>query len=252
MGTRLREGLEVLAITQDALAAHLDCDPRTVRNMLAGRSLSIPRLKSACEFLGIAFTEIERIAEAHGAGEANVAAQNFGGYSRGSVERMMKPYVAVRHSFGNAPTLHVFRIILEWDDEKQAMRFRDNNRFLGSDGEERDYSQSGYVHISPDIGLLHLVTQYVGAVRLITLSKPRLSSGILYGTLLTQADHAVGFQPAVSPVVFVPEDTLTPGKNLPEHVGPIAADHFSFGYWNSHLATARAEFALICDAPTSL
>lgn len=245
LGTRIRECLEEQGLTQEYLAAELNVDPRTVRNMLSGRSLTVPRVKRIGEIFETDVWAVLRRSEdgADGAGSETAVIEEFGGYPRHSVERYEGEYIAVRHSLGENPNLHCSFYSLEWDAGKQALHFEESNKFIGQGKRPRDYSQGGHVHISPDIGLLHLMTCWRGAIRLITLSKMRLTSGIMYGALLTQSDQKFGFMPATTPIVFQKLDRSQP-DTVPDSSGPVQPNHDAYQIWAEELATAEHDYVI--------
>lgn len=236
IGLKIREGLEVKGLTQDYLAAVLNVDPRTVRNILCGKSLTVPRLNAISEALGIEFETPTS--------ETNNTGLDFGGYPKHSVEKYIGNYVAVRHSLGSNPNLHCSFYSFDWDNDKGALHFNEENKFIGSNDRLRDFSQGGSIYISPDIGLLHLMTSWRGAVRLITLSKLRMNSNMMYGAVLTQSDQRFGFMPALSPVAFKKIES-DDERHVPERSGPIKYQTETHDFWSEYLQTAETEYICI-------
>jgi transcriptional regulator with XRE-family HTH domain len=236
IGTKIREGLEAKGLTQDYLAALLGVDPRTIRNMLSGKSLTVPRLNQIGSDLEINFDTLET--------SEKKLEVDCGGYPKHSIEKYLGNYVAIRHSLDASPNLHCSFYTFDWHEEKQAIRFSEENKFIGSNDRPRNYSQGGLVHISPDIGLLHLMTSWRGAVRLITLSKLRLDSQMMYGALLTQSDQRFGFMPAMTPIAFRKiEDAQH--DHVPEVSGPIKYQTEMHSYWKKYLDTAEQDYVSV-------
>lgn len=236
IGQAIRDAIEEQAISQEAVAAALNVDPRTVRAMLAGRSLTVPRLKELSLLLEKDFMALVR---AH-SGEASTSLAH-GGYLRHQIEDYEGDYVAVRHSLSDNPNFHCSFYSLKWNEAKQALHFQEENRFLTDSQRVRDYSQGGHVYISQAIGLFHLLTAYKGAIRLITLSKMRFSSRSMYGGLLTQSDQKFGYMPAMTPIVFRKIDGEGQ-THIPEDCGPIQPSDASYEHWREELDIAELDY----------
>lgn len=239
IGETLRGWLEEDAVTQYALATELKVNSRTVRNMLAGRSLTRPRLEKACAFLGRELKQLMAVEV-----PTPDMPMQYGGYPRHSVERYFGSYAAVRHSLDRNPNLHRSYFSFDWHEERQAMRFLEHNKFVSREDRLLDYSQAGFVHISADIGLLHLMTCWRGAVRLITLSKLRLNSGMMYGAVLTQADQKFGYMPATTPIVF---KKLDDRESLHPEAGQVTPSDVSYEDWQVKLSVAEYEYVIACS-----
>ena len=61
-------------------------------------------------------------------------------------------------------------------------------------------THAGGVYISPHTGMLHFLTTFQGALRLVTLTRFRRGDDKLRGAILTQRDRDDFFQPAVSAI----------------------------------------------------
>lgn len=242
LGRVIRARMEYEGFKQAYVAAVLDINERVLRNILAGRSLNEPRIRKLSELLKEDLVA-RVVAPDTPSAPKDDHIKTFGGYPRHAVERYFGDYIAVRHGLGENPNLHCSYFSFDWDAEKQAMHFAEDNRFLGSGARVRDYSQGGYVHISPDIGLLHLMTCWRGAVRLITLSKLRLNSGMMHGALLTQSDRKLGFMPATTPIVFRKIDDGEEIEGLPE-CGPIQPAHPQYATWLEELDVVEADYVI--------
>ena len=113
---------------------------------------------------------------------------------------------------------------------------------MSSDGSV-DFSQEGEIFISSTVGLLHLVTQSQGAVRLITLNKMGTSRS-MRGVVLTQAEIDDAFRPRTSPIMFVKQDVES-ADALTSRVGLVAPNAPDFAEMNAKLLEAeRRMFAL--------
>lgn len=151
----------------------------------------------------------------------------FGGYSREQMLPYLDRFVAVRRSVTIPANFLGTMISIFWDDELEAARFSEFNKFVSSDGREMDYSQAGTLHMSAHIGMLHLLTSRQGALRLITLTRLQVQEPVMYGAILTQVPESGYFMPAKS--------TIHLRRILPEKeeeardlIGPITPSHPSY------------------------
>ena len=102
-----------------------------------------------------------------------------------------------------------------------------------------DYSQSGTVHKSPQIGVLHLLTSVNGALRLITLTRLQVMEPVMYGAILTQVPDGGNYIPARATVHFrkvVEQDY----GDLENRIGVISPEHPAFKTLEIDLEEARA------------
>ena len=245
IGLAIRERLEEKGLTQYYLASVIEKDERTVRNILAGKSLSIARLRRIGEVLERDF--LAPFDSEAGPTQAQIEERTklYGAYTREAVEPYLGQYVAIRHALGTNPNLHASFYSFDWDPSKGAMHFQEENRFVDPGRGARDYSQGGHVHISHDIGLWHIMTCWRGAVRLITVSKPRMmDSGKMYGAQLTQTPQGNSFLPAMTPIVFARTDA-TEAEVLPEASGPISPSDPEYAHWVPALRRAEQDFVMM-------
>jgi hypothetical protein len=85
-----------------------------------------------------------------------------------------------------------------------------------------DFSQNGEIFISNSEGLLYLLTNNDGALRLITLTKLNEVDGTLQGLILTKAKLAF-YHPAVSAIFLQKVPSDLPVDELIKQVGPVHA-----------------------------
>lgn len=198
---RVRLAMAKAGLTREALAAKAGCKERTLGNLLAGERVRDATVAKVAQVLGIALDDVFGSTAPDdlqpGDGRADGA---YGGYLQSAYESYIGTYVAYRWVF--AARREVARSIYEfdWDDELHRLRFFELQRFPGPDKRAVSSSHAGGIHISPHTGLMHLLTTYQGALRLVTLSKFRLGDSKLRGAILTQSDREMYFQPAVSPI----------------------------------------------------
>src|SRR5215204_6276244 len=83
--------------------------------------------------------------------------------------------------------------------------------------------------ISQTTGLMHFVTCFEGAVRLITLTKMIGGDEVMRGAVLTQIDRDAHYLPAFSPIVLTKLRNYDPEKHR-AMVGPIdeSAEEYEF------------------------
>ena len=121
-------------------------------------------------------------------------------------------------------------------------------RFRGSTGRPVASSHAGGIHISPHTGLLHLLTTYQGALRLVTLTKFRMGDDKLRGVILTQRDRDVFFQPAVSPIYLEKLAGRRKNSELEQLVGPFGPSDPTFEAVGRELAEIEASTVLFAGA----
>jgi hypothetical protein len=175
---------------------------------LGGRPVHDQTVIDVCEALGVE-PDLEHVSQ--------VAAECYGAYARSSVRQFEGPYFAYRWSF-TAPRLMRTLFELTWSDEKECLAFHESSRF--SKGRKfSDYSQSGCVFMSQTMSVLHLLTTYQGAVRLITVTKTP-NGNPLRGAVLTQSEPV--YFPSVAPIVLfkIPDFQQARHEAM---VGPIDA-----------------------------
>jgi transcriptional regulator with XRE-family HTH domain len=240
---RVRLAMAKTGLTREALAEKAGCKERTLGNLLAGERVRDATVAKVAQVLGIALDDVFGDGEA--AGEAPLADGRadgtYGGYLQSAYESYIGTYVAYRWVF--ADRREVSRSIYEfdWDDELHRLRFFELQRFQGPDKRAVSSSHAGGIHISPHTGLMHLLTTYQGALRLVTLSKFRLGDNKLRGAILTQSDREMYFQPAVSPIFLEKLDGRRKTSDLERMIGQIGPDDGGF-------ATAATELDRIAES----
>lgn len=164
-------------------------------------------------------TAIERAVAVHEGQQALsdhmlVADAEHGRYTRDFCEPYFGYFYCYRRSYTN-PDIRITGYHFFWDDKRKCMCFSEYN----------DYSpHSGEVFIDKQIQLVHLLVQFAGAVRLVTLRRI-MRAGVdynMFGFILSQANpHDTEFRPAVSPVVLIKRSDETPVTNFAEFTGKI-------------------------------
>jgi transcriptional regulator with XRE-family HTH domain len=208
LAKNIRRALDHKKWTQKRLAEKTGYSERTLRSVLSGRPVRDQTVVDVCEALGIE-PELEHVGQ--------VAAECYGAYARSYVDQYEGEYFAYRWSF-TAPRLLRTLFELTWSDEKECLAFHECSRF-SSGRKSSDFSQSGCVFMSMSMGVLHLLTTYHGAVRLITVTKTP-NGNPLRGAVLTQSEPV--YFPSVAPIVLFKIPAFERAKHE-AMVGPIDA-----------------------------
>lgn len=205
-----------LAVKQ--LAHKADCNARTIRNFLNGRSVRDETAHAICKAAGIdpAVGFVSRNAPGKSADDLH------GSYSKEMVQNYLGFFYAYRRTFSD-PTIFLRSLYaFNWDPVRKCMRFKESQNYQSARLRRRvNYDQEGDVFISSSITLVHLLTQTSGALRLITLTRLHPEERIMRGVVLTQAEWPDHFQPAVSPIYFRKIDGDHEEVELARKVGPV-------------------------------
>lgn len=139
---------------------------------------------------------------------AEIAAEHLGSYLRTHNQQHEGYYLSYRRSFDNEHRIICTRCKIFWDSELSGLRFIEKNRIERAGVVITDYEQLGEIHISAAIGLVHILTSFKGAVRLVTLS--RLideNKNVMKGLIATQYDVNGKYHvPATSPLYMMRQD----------------------------------------------
>ena len=170
-------------------------DERTIRNVLSGKAVRNQTILDISQALDI---EAELEGEGH---NVEVAGELYGAYARTPFLGYEGGFFGFRRSF-TSPLL-LMRTLFEfaWSDEQECLIFHEHSRFSNRQ-KVIDHSQNGRVYISPLTDLMHLLTTFQGAVRLITLTKIRGGDEVMRGAILTQSERPMYYAPSISPIVL--------------------------------------------------
>lgn len=227
---RVRLAMAKAGLTREALAAKAGCKERTLGNLLAGERVRDATVAKVAQVLGISLDDVFGDGTASsdvqaGDGRAGGA---YGGYLQSAYESYIGTYVAYRWVFANRREISRSIYEFDWDDELHRLRFFELQRFPGPDKRAVSSSHAGGIHISPHTGLIHLLTTYQGALRLVTLSKFRLGDSKLRGAILTQSDREMYYQPAVSPIYLEKLNGRHKSGDLERMIGRIGDGEAGF------------------------
>jgi transcriptional regulator with XRE-family HTH domain len=229
---RVRLEMARTGMTREALAARAACKQRTLGNLLAGQTVRDATVAKVARVLGIGLDDVIGSPGAPPTEAATIAegraSEAYGGYLLSAYASYIGTYVAFRWVF--EARREILRTIYEidWDDDLARLRFFELQRFRGTNRRAVSSSHAGGVHISPHTGLLHLLTTFQGALRLVTLSKFRLGDDKLRGVILTQSDRDLYFQPAVSAIYLEKLAGRRKAAELERLVGPLGLGDPSF------------------------
>lgn len=235
---RVRLEMARASLTREALAERADCKERTLGNLLAGQRVRDATVAKVARVLGIDIADLIDAPEGPAAGRTDDgrAGPEYGGYLLEAHEAYLGTYVAYRHVFSDRPELFRSVFEIDWDDELFRLRFFELQRFRGSDRQDVTSSHAGGIYISPHTGLLHLLTTFQGALRLVTLNKFRLGDTRLRGVILTQSHRDVYFQPAVSPIYLEKLEGRHKTAQLERLVGPVGPKDAAYAAAQGELA----------------
>lgn len=208
--------LKLKGWTRIRLAKATGYDERTVRNVIAGKTVRPQTIVDIGEALGV------DLAPSTAAPAANVADADYGAYAESVTDLYTGVFSAFRRDF-HGPGLVRTQFRITWSGEQRCLLFEEVQRYQRH-GRQIDNSQAGRVHISPATDLVHLVTITRGAVRLITLTKPKLADRLMRGALLTQTERPLFFQPSVSAIFLRKETDPVSATTL----GPLGAGDPTF------------------------
>lgn len=258
---RVRLEMAKTGLTREALAERAACKERTLGNLLAGQPVRDQTVAKIARVLGIDLEDLigqpaPAPVPARGGGSGHAApgsdgraGEEYGGYLLAAYEAYLGTYVAVRRALSERNELVRSVYEIDWDDELARLRFFELQRFRGTAGRTVSSSHAGGVHISPHTGLIHLLTTFQGALRLVTLTKFRMGDDKLRGVILTQRDRDVFFQPAVSPIYLEKLAGKRRNSELEQLVGPFGPSDTGFPAAAVELAQIERSTVLFARGP---
>ena len=245
---RVRLEMAKLGLTREVLAERAACKERTLGNLLAGQSVRDTTIAKVARVLGLdiedALGREGTVTEVPAAKLEGRAGEEYGGYLLSANAHYVGTYIAYRRVFSDRNEL--FRSVYEfdWDDEFDRLRFFELQRFRGQDNRPIASSHAGGIYISPHTGLLHLLTTFQGALRLVTLTKFRMGDTRLRGVILTQSDRDRFFQPATSAIFLEKIETRRKNSELEKLVGAFGPADASFKPVSEELSSIERDAVL--------
>lgn len=219
----VRRALSQKGMSRERLAAAADISVSTLEKCLSGERRFSP--KTIAKLEAALKIPLNAQTSAH-------APEHLGAYARSQASEFEGDYLTLRPSFETAGAIAAYRTVIEWDAAASALAFREHNRADSS------YSQKGFVSLPLQTGLVHLLTNVSGQMRLATLR--RTISGEMYGMLSTlHAERGSTLRPAS--VAFA----MIPLRGADAAFGAIGAKHDAYPQYRDYLdRIAAQDFAL--------
>ena len=171
--------------------------------------------------------------------KSDVAARNYGGYSRALVADLEGRYVCFRPTFGHGGVINAYLIDLRWDEAASCLTFEEMNR------EDAGHTEQGRVYIPDGRPFISLVTVARGAIRLITVSRPALGESAR-GLIMTLSNPSgMHFTPASAPIVL-----KRVADKIPQ-LGFIQAGAPDYEAYRQELETVTPAFGFFASSPRS-
>jgi transcriptional regulator with XRE-family HTH domain len=225
----IREELARRRLTRQHLADKAKISLSTIEKALSGQRpftlATVVRIEEALQL------PLRKTKPANGNGEAALAPQTLGSYSRPAVSWLEGDYLTLRASFSDPTGIYAYLTEIRWDTALSHLGFRESERL------DAQFKQDGAVSVPHQSGYIYLVTNKVGQYRLIILSRPMIS-GEMYGLITTlQSGRGTQLTPVSTPLVLVPV------KNFENEIqfGKIAQDSPVFARYSLLLKRAIDE-----------
>lgn len=181
--------------TRTKLAEVSGYDVRTIRTVLSGdEPVRDQTILDICKALGIT-AELDDVES-----DIEVSGHQYGAYARTPYKHYEGGYFAYRRSFTYPNTFLRSLYELRWHEAEEVFHFQEFQSYTSVENRPIDHSQAGKIYISPATDLIHFLTIHEGAVRLITLTKMRGNYATMRGSVLTQSERTMFYQPSVSAI----------------------------------------------------
>ncbi len=192
----IREELARRRLTRQHLADKAKISLSTIEKALSGqRPFTLATVVRIEEALTIPLRKAKLV---NGHGEAALAPQTLGSYSRPAVSWLEGDYLTLRASFSDVEGVYAYLTEIKWDTALSHLVFRESERI------DVQFKQDGSVSVPHQSGYIYLVTNKMGQYRLIILSRPMIS-GEMYGVITTlQSGRGTLLTPVSTPLVLVP------------------------------------------------
>lgn len=247
---RVRLEMAKLGLTREALAERAACKERTLGNLLAGQPVRDTTIAKVARVLGLDIEDALGRDTGNGTPETappkleGRAGEEYGGYLLSAYAHYVGTYIAYRRVFSDRNELFRSVYEIDWDDEFDRLRFFELQRFRGQDNRPVSSSHAGGIYISPHTGMIHLLTTFQGALRLVTLTKFRMGDTRLRGVILTQSDRDQFFQPATAAIYLEKLEARRKNSELEKLVGPFGPTDPSFKPASEELARIESNAVL--------
>lgn len=234
---RIRLEMARTGVTRATLARRAGCNERTLGNLLSGQPVRDATVASVARALAIDITDVLQspVLTASDTLTPGRAAEAYGGYLLAAYEDYIGTYVAYRRVFSERNELFRSVFELDWDDELSRIRFFELQKFAGANRAPVSSSHAGGVYVSAHTGVLHFLTTFQGALRLVTLSKFRRGDDKLRGVILTQSDRDMFYLPAVSAIFLQKLNGRRRPSELDRMVGTLSPEDAGFSEADAEL-----------------
>lgn len=193
---RLREELARRRISRQALADMAKISLSTLEKALSGRRpFSLATIVRIEDVLDTSLREQE---VAPPAGDALLAPEDMGSYSRPAVRWIEGDYLTLRPAFNRNGAIYAYRTEIFWDEEAGHLGFAESERA------DSEFTQAGFVSMPNLSAHTYLVTTNEGQYRLIMLGRSTRERQ-MYGLLSTlQVGAGSQLLPVACPIALVP------------------------------------------------
>ncbi len=237
---RAKRGLSI-----EALGKKAGYNERTIRNLLAGKSIRLKTLNEICQALDIEHDS--KIKKRHS--QQKITDEDHGAYTIANHSEHLGLFYAYRRSFTFPKNIvrTVYRIT--WDVVSNCMRFEEFHQYISPQlGSPVNHDQSGEIFHSDRTGLLHLLTKFQGALRLITLSRLEYWDSTMKGIVLTQSPRPHHHQPAVSAIRF---EKVASGvlEEMKKRVGVVDPNDPEYATLDAVLRNIELNYGIFALAP---
>jgi transcriptional regulator with XRE-family HTH domain len=237
LSKRMRREMAAKGWTQAKLAKAAGYDERTIRNVLKAESTRPDTILDICETLGIEFDCIDHAAS--DLEHAGVAAEEYGAYARKSVGDYVGSYFGYRRAFSKSRKIMRTCFTIDWSKDKGRLTFSEYQEYVPLEQGPSEPHHGGDLYIGANTNLVHLVTIFQGAVRLVTLTKMR--NQVLRGVVLTQGERPAFYQPAVSALLLKKVEGPLDERSFHARIGALTSDDPEYQRVNSELREIEAE-----------
>ena len=223
VAVRIREELARRRISRQRLADDAKISISTLEKALAGsRPFTLGSLIRIEQALGVSLRAAETT--------AGQAPDELGAYSRVAVTWLEGEYLTLRPSFETPGAVYAYRTAIAWEKAASCLAFSESGRV------DAAFTQKGQVAWPNQSGHMHLITNFHGQHRMITLGRPTIA-GELYGLISTlQSGAGAHLTPVAAPIV------LSPMRLHPEpRFGAVAPGEERFEAYRAKLDRALKE-----------
>jgi Co/Zn/Cd efflux system component len=127
---------------------------------------------------------------------SDVAAPNYGGYSRANAAHLEGCYVCFRPAFTLPGVITAYLMDLRWDDTASCLTFEESGRA------DAGHTQRGRVYIPDGRPFISFVTVERGGIRLVTVSRPEQGESARGLIMSLSNPGGMHFTPVSAPIVL--------------------------------------------------